>query len=85
MRKFIASSFVTGTAMVLLLTAAPNSQAQTQFTDVTAQTGLVQEAKKSWGNPIWGDINNDGYLDLIVPCHGLPCLMAPLSISTMPG
>ena len=77
MRKFIASSFVTGTAMVLVLTAAPNSQAQTQFTDVTAQTGLVQEAKKSWGNPIWGDINNDGYLDLIVPCHGLPLSHGP--------
>jgi enediyne biosynthesis protein E4 len=42
-----------------------------QFTDVTASVGFVQEKQKSWGNPIWGDINNDGYLDLIIPTHGL--------------
>lgn len=42
-----------------------------QFVDVTTATGLVQEKKKTWGNPIWGDINNDGYLDLIVPDHGV--------------
>ena len=42
-----------------------------QFTDVSTAVGLVQEAKKSWGNPIWGDMNNDGFLDLIVPTHGL--------------
>jgi enediyne biosynthesis protein E4 len=42
-----------------------------QFTEVTTQVGLVNQAKKSWGNPIWGDINNDGFLDLIVPTHGL--------------
>jgi len=42
-----------------------------EFTDVSAPAGLVLEKKKSWGNPIWGDFNNDGFLDLIVPCHGL--------------
>ena len=40
-----------------------------QFHEVTAEVGLIAEAKKSWGNPIWGDINNDGFLDLIVPTH----------------
>src|SRR5713101_5314429 len=38
-----------------------------QFHEVTAEVGLVPEANTSWGNPIWGDINNDGFLDLIVP------------------
>ncbi len=42
-----------------------------QFTDVSAAVGLLPTKQKSWGNPIWGDINNDGYLDLIVPTHGL--------------
>ena len=26
---------------------------------------------RAWGNPIWGDINADGFLDLIVPNHEL--------------
>src|SRR5712691_1182739 len=38
-----------------------------QFRDVSKEVGLVSEAKLSWGNPIWGDINNDGFPDLIVP------------------
>ncbi len=42
-----------------------------QFLDVTKEAGLILKAKHSWGNPIWGDINNDGFLDLIVPTHGL--------------
>ncbi|MEO5718899.1 MAG: CRTAC1 family protein [Chthoniobacterales bacterium] len=42
-----------------------------QFTNVSTAVGLVAEAKKSWGNPIWGDMNNDGFIDLIVPTHGL--------------
>lgn len=48
-----------------------------QFQDVTAATGLIQEMKKSWGNPVWGDMNNDGYLDLIVPTHGLSSSKGP--------
>lgn len=47
------------------------STAVAGFTDVTSQVGLLPQLKKSWGNPIWGDINNDGYLDFIVPTHGL--------------
>ena len=48
-----------------------------EFQDVTGTVGLIQEAKKSYGNPIWGDMNNDGYLDLIVPCHGLTASGGP--------
>src|SRR5438094_10053967 len=49
-----------------------------QFRDVSTAVGLISEAKKSVGNPIWGDINNDGFLDLIVPCHGLAASGGPL-------
>ncbi len=51
-------------------------QAQ-QFTEVTSQVGLANELKKSWGNPVWGDFNNDGFLDLIVPTHGLSVSHGP--------
>lgn len=60
--------FLLATGLILGLVSATRAQ---QFTDVSAAVGLVQEAKKSWGNPIWGDMNNDGFLDLIVPTHGL--------------
>jgi len=42
-----------------------------QFQDVSTEAGLVRTMSRAWGNPIWGDINNDGYLDLIVPIHEL--------------
>ena len=57
-------------ALSLLAGLVARTGAQ-QFTDVSTTVGLVAEAKKSWGNPIWGDMNNDGFLDLIVPTHGL--------------
>ena len=54
-----------------LVTTLSSVAAPRQFRDVSTDVGLVSETKKSWGNPIWGDINNDGFLDLIVPTHGL--------------
>jgi hypothetical protein len=48
-----------------------------QFRDVSTEVGFISEAKKSWGNPIWGDINNDGFPDLIIPCHGLSSSHGP--------
>ena len=61
-----------GAALTFLLTAGSALPLYAkQFTDVSAHVGLLRDAKKSWGNPIWGDINNDGFIDLIVPTHGL--------------
>jgi hypothetical protein len=62
------SSLATAAGFVTVLSSAALAQ---QFQDVTRQAGLILKAKHSWGNPIWGDINNDGFLDLIVPTHGL--------------
>ena len=59
------------------LTVSESVLSAEQFTEVTTQVGFVNEAKKSWGNPIWGDVNNDGFLDLIVPTHGLAVSHGP--------
>ena len=40
-----------------------------QFTDVSVEAGLHREKTRSWGNPLWGDFNNDGKLDLFVSNH----------------
>ncbi len=61
----------------LTLLAAVSPIGAQQFSNVSVETGLVLEPKKSWGNPIWGDINNDGFLDLIVPTHGLASSLGP--------
>ena len=42
-----------------------------QFTDATTSVNFLQQPQKSWGNPIFGDLNNDGLIDVIVPDHGL--------------
>jgi len=42
-----------------------------QFEEVSGQSGMIGFITRSWGSPIWGDMNNDGFLDLIVPTHEL--------------
>ena len=43
-----------------------------QFTDISAAAGLHRDLTRSWGNPMWGDFNNDGLLDLLVSNHEAP-------------
>ena len=40
-----------------------------QFTDVSVAAGLHRDLTRAWGNPLWGDFDNDGLLDLFVPNH----------------
>ncbi len=54
-----------GTAILL---TCGTSWAQ-QFTDVSVEAGLHRQKTRSWGNPLWGDFNNDGLLDLFVSNH----------------
>ena len=56
-------------SMVGLATTLSSVSLARQFQDVSTQAGLIPEAIQSWGNPIWGDMNNDGFLDLIVPTN----------------
>jgi hypothetical protein len=48
------------------------SVAAQQFTDVSVEAGLHRELTRAWGNPMWGDFNNDGLLDLFVSNHETP-------------
>jgi len=57
--------------------AFPSGAIAGEFQEVTGSVGFIQEVKKSYGNPIFGDMNNDGFLDLIVPCHGLTASGGP--------
>lgn len=41
-----------------------------RFEDVSGAAGISPRQTLTFGNPNWGDLNNDGYLDLIVPVAG---------------
>src|SRR5690242_8565658 len=56
----------------LLGTLVSGSLWAQQFTDVSVDAGLHRDATRAWGNPLWGDFNNDGQLDLFVPNHETP-------------
>src|SRR5450432_2099698 len=57
------------TALVALSASTLFAQ---QFTDVSVAAGLHRDLTRSWGNPMWGDFNKDGLLDLFVPNHEAP-------------
>src|SRR5215831_4788549 len=71
MKKSIFLNLVAVVATMLVLMAGPSSQAQS-FVDVSDSAGIMgNDLTKSWGSPCWGDINNDGYLDVMVSVHGV--------------
>src|SRR5215813_11375966 len=71
MKKSVSLSLISGIATMLVLMSGPSSQAQ-QFVDVSGSAGIDGTSlNKSWGSPVWGDINNDGYLDVLVSTHGV--------------
>jgi hypothetical protein len=76
MKKSISPSFA-GMATMLVLMAGPSSQAQS-FVDVSDSAGIDGTTlTRSWGSPCWGDINNDGYLDVMVSVHGVAGIYRP--------
>jgi hypothetical protein len=56
--------------LLALLLTGNTSQAQTSvtFTDVTTAAGM-NNTGFTFGNPIWGDFDNDGHFDLFVDNH----------------
>ena len=62
--KILQLILLTGCLMLIA-----NVSAQV-FMPVGQSVGLSTDLKATFGNPIWGDMNNDGYIDLIVPHHG---------------
>ena len=64
-RSFIYASILA----VLIFSGTAFAQ---QFTDVSVEAGLHRDYTRSWGNPLWGDFNNDGKLDLLVSNHEGP-------------
>ena len=58
--------------LVLAGIGVPGLSFAQQFTDVSVAAGLHRDATRAWGNPMWGDLNNDGLLDLFMPNHEAP-------------
>jgi len=81
MKKSIVWDLVTGMATVLALIGAPSSSEAQSFVDVSASAGIIWDSlNKSWSSPVWGDINNDGNLDVLVSVHGVTGTNRPLSL-----
>ena len=60
---------LSGSAMLAFAVLWSSSVLAQHFTDVSAAAGLHRDLTRAWGNPLWGDLNNDGHLDLLVPNH----------------
>ena len=82
-RKFIQHTTKLGLSAVLLgkiwpATDAPGKSVvdslfgtgAAMLQDVSGVAGISQRQTVSFGDPNWGDLNNDGFLDLIVPVAG---------------
>ena len=59
-------------ASILALLVFSGTAFAQQFTDVSVEAGFHRDFTRSWGNPLWGDFNNDGKLDLLVSNHEGP-------------
>jgi len=59
-------------ACILAVLVSSETAFAQQFTDVSEEAGLHRDFTRSWGNPLWGDFNNDGKLDLLVSNHEAP-------------
>jgi len=59
-------------ASILAVLVSSETAFAQQFTDVSEEAGLHRDFTRSWGNPLWGDFNNDGKLDLLVSNHEAP-------------
>lgn len=67
--KFVAAPFLfIATSLLLLLSARSSVFAVPIFTDATLSAGL-NGTGFTFGNPIWGDFDNDGDLDFFVDNH----------------
>src|SRR5438132_1498609 len=67
-RKKALSRLATMAGFVTVFSSVSGAQ---QFSNVSIAAGIIAMKTRAWGNPIWGDINGDGFLDLIVPKHEL--------------
>jgi enediyne biosynthesis protein E4 len=62
-KAFLILSFAAGFVSMI------GSLSATDFMEVTDTAFPNNTPTLSFGNPVWGDINNDGYVDLILPTY----------------